>query len=109
MIPVKNAITTWLQHFELVVQPFDKATAGLSDKVIRDLLPSMRQSLQEPIETLQSALLNPFDPGLDLALSVGLGGGLLEDSGQLSAQVIGLLQFRGIFLQLFQGLALFET
>ena len=102
MIPVKNAITTSLQNLELIVQPFDKAAAGSIDKVIGNFFPPMLQSLQKLVETNQPAHPNPFNPGLDFALSDGWRERLVKDSGQLLAQVIGLLQFRGIFPQLSQ-------
>jgi hypothetical protein len=101
MLEVENTITTPFQDFDLVVKPFDKVAAGSVDKVIGDLLPPMFQGLQDLIKELQPTFLPPLGQGLDFAMGNGTRDGLVQDSCQLFAQVIGLFQFRRISPQFF--------
>src|SRR5919199_181937 len=89
---VAPAITAALEHFELVVQAFDKAAGVMVEEVVRDqVLPSVQQ-LQEPVEAAQPALHDPLPPALNLPQSLRLRACAVEDRRQLLAQCVRLSQ-----------------
>ena len=89
MLQVENSIAASLQHFEFVVEPFDKPAICPANEVICDLLPPVSQCLQKIVKALQSAFLDSFDPGLNLDFSHLFGRMFFKDSCQLLAQTIG--------------------
>ena len=83
MFQIKDAVATPFQDFDLVVEPFNKSAAGSVDKIIGDLLPPMRQGLQEIVEAFQPTVLDPPDPGSDFTLGDRLRDRQVKDGRQL--------------------------
>src|SRR4030067_2179747 len=108
MFQIEDTVATPFQDFGLVVESFNKAAAGSVEKVIGDLLPPMRQGLQECVKALQLAILDPLDPVANFALGDCRRDHLVKDSRQLLTQIVSLFQFWRIPKQLSQHLALFR-
>jgi hypothetical protein len=68
MVKVAQAIAAPFNHFDLIVQPLDKAAGVAVMKIVRDFLQPLLQCAEEGVKARESAFLNSLDPTLDLAL-----------------------------------------
>jgi len=62
MLDIENAIATTFEHFDFVVETFNKAACVTVDEVVGDFIEPVLQRLDEVIETRQFTALNPSDP-----------------------------------------------
>src|SRR5262245_37294973 len=107
MTKIENPTTAPFQHFDLMVEPFDKATRLPIEEIIRNLLKPVAERDQKAIETSQTALLHLFLP-LPLCLRaffVCLT--LVKDRRQGLTQFGGFFQLRRTFKEQLQLLLLF--
>src|SRR5262245_25371042 len=88
-----------LEHFELIVQPFDKAAGLALPEVVGNRIQPRVQRLSEGIRVRQSARLHRPLPAVDAAEPFGFGAGRIEDGGELFPQVVRLLEFRSVLEQ----------
>src|SRR5262247_2044638 len=83
-----------LEHLELIVQPFHKATGLALPEVVGNQVQPRVQQLEEGSEARQSARLYHPPPAMDAAEALRFGAGRVEDRGKLFPQVIRLLELR---------------
>ena len=62
MLEVENTVTTPLENFDLVVEPFDEAAGLAMNEIVGDFLPPGMKQFQEMIKTRQAAFLHLLDP-----------------------------------------------
>src|SRR6266545_4356802 len=68
---ISQSIAAPLEHFQLGVQPFNKTTTFVVDKVIRDAVEPGIKQLEERVETRQATALNPRPPQTNPAQAIG--------------------------------------
>ena len=83
-----------LEHLELIVQPFHKATGLALPEVVGNRVQPRVQQLEEGVEACQPARLYHPLPAVDMAEPFGFGAGRVEDRGELLPQVVCLLELR---------------
>ena len=79
VLQVENAVTTTLEDFDLVVEPFDETAVLALDEIVGDFLPPGIQQFQETIKTMQTALADLLDPASEFRLGLFLGKAHLKD------------------------------
>src|SRR5215212_9899474 len=89
---IAQPIAAAFQHFELVVEPFDKRAGLMVDKVVRDQVKPRVQQREEAIKAPQPALAHALSPEADTPQSIHLRAGGVEDGRQFLAQRDGLPQ-----------------
>src|SRR5215813_4521316 len=107
MTKIENSATAPFQHFDLMVETFDKTARLPVEEIIRDLLKPVVERDQEAVKTLQ-----PAPPHIFLPLPQGLrafffGLTLVKDRRQAFTQLVGFFQLRRTFKEQFQLLLLF--
>src|SRR5512139_54550 len=107
VLQVENAITTTLEDFDLVVEPFDKSTGLALNKIIGNFLPPGLQQLQETIKTMQAAFLDLPDPAPEFRLGLLLGNVHLKDGGEAFSKRVSLFGGSGVLEEACQRLAFF--
>src|SRR5215217_1613870 len=80
---VPQPIAAPFEHFQLVVQPFDKATRLTADEVVRDQVEPPVEQFQERIEAAERTLLDPPSPQVDTSQPISLRACRVEDGAQL--------------------------
>ena len=89
---IAQPIAAAFQHFELIVEPFDKGAGLMIDKVVRDQVKPAVQQREEAIKAPQPALAHALSPEADTPQSIRLRAGGVEDGCQFLAQRDGLPQ-----------------
>src|SRR5512139_3861679 len=107
VLEVENAITTTLEDFDLVIEPFDKAAVLSLNKIVGNFLPPGIQQLQETIKTMQAALLDLPDPVPEFRLGLFLGKAHLKNGRESFSQSMGLFCRSGVPEEAFQRFAFF--
>ena len=85
MIQVEDSVAAPFEHFEFIVESFDKTAAVEIDKVVGYLVPVAMQGLQESIEAGQAAGANLFLPSAQLAFGLVFSRGLVKNGRKLFA------------------------
>lgn len=88
VIEIEQAVTATLEHFDLVVETFDKTTAVSVQEVVGDFIQIDIQGGQEGVKAAQLAGFNFFAPPVNGLGGLGFGQILLKNSGQGFAKVI---------------------
>lgn len=96
MHQVENAITAPLENFDLVVEPFDKATILSLDEIVGDFLPPGSEHFEERVKALQATKLHLLDPALYFGLCLFLGQGHVKDGSQSFTKNVSLFCSRGM-------------
>src|SRR5438876_5958296 len=96
MAKVVDAKTATLEHFQFIVEAFDKTTILPVAKIIRNQIQPGIQKLQEWLEAGQGTGLNLPTPRPDLAKRRRFGSRRIEDGRQLFTKCICRLKLRTI-------------
>nr|WP_300970460.1 hypothetical protein [Thiocapsa sp.] len=92
----RHSIAAALDDFELIVEPFHKATGPAADEIIRDLLEAGLERAEETIETRELAVGDAAHPTAQFTFALTFRQATVVDGGERLAGFVRFFEFRGV-------------
>ena len=96
MLEARQSIAAALDDFELIVEPFHKATGPAADEIIRDLLEAGLERAEKTIETGEFAVGDAAHPTAQFALALTFRQAAFIDGGEGLAGFVRFFELRGV-------------
>src|SRR5512147_1782689 len=96
MCGAEDPIAATFKHLDLVIEPFDEATALAVEEVVRALIQATLQGREEAVKAGEPALFDETGPALEVVAGFSFAQRSIEDEGEDLAQPMGCFQGRGM-------------